>query len=32
MDKEEGRYEFPESMLIRGREEVRVLLGVDGDE
>lgn len=29
MDKEANKYEFPLSLLIRGKEEVRVLLGVD---
>ena len=29
MDKETNKYEFPLSLLIRGKEEVRVLLGVD---
>jgi hypothetical protein len=31
-DKEAGRYEFPLSLLRRGKEEVRTLLGVDEDE
>lgn len=31
-DKETGRYEFPMSLLRRGKEEVRTLLGVDEDE
>ena len=31
MDKKEG-YEFAETLLRRGKEEVAVALGVDGDE
>lgn len=31
-DKEASRYEFPMSLLRRGKEEVRTLLGVDEDE
>jgi hypothetical protein len=29
MDKATNKYEFPLSLLIRGKEEVRVLLGVE---
>ena len=32
MDKARNKYEFPSSLLIRGKEEVRVLLGIEEDE
>ncbi|KAL7409891.1 oligomeric Golgi complex subunit 6 [Mrakia frigida] len=32
MDKEKNKYEFPSSLLIRGKEEVRVLLGIEEEE
>lgn len=32
MDREANRYEFPTSLLLRGKDEVRTLLGVDEDE
>jgi hypothetical protein len=31
-DKDRGKYEFPMSLLRRGKEEVRTLLGVEEDE
>jgi len=32
MDKARNKYEFPSSLLIRGKEEVRVLLGIEEED